>query len=130
MMTKVSENDFDFVVLSARTSAELQNDVIAFQRDSEAFLKAADPASYTLLPHGTGINAYVRVKINGVPVDLMRGSLVRHALLHESADPRTVLPNLKLRKLHNGKLYTVEFDRKSDQILSLPLEGGRKEIDW
>jgi len=129
MMTKVSENDFDFVVLSARTSAELQNDVIAFQRDSEAFLKAADPASYTLLPHGTGINAYVRVKINGVPVDLMRGSAVRHALLQESADVRTVLPRLTIRKLHNGKLYGVEFDRKSEQILSLPLEGG-EEIDW
>src|ERR1019366_7763493 len=84
MTTKVSENDFDFVVLSARTSAELQADVIAFQRDSEAFLKAADPASYTILPHGTGINAYVRVTINGVSVDLMRGSLVRHALLQES----------------------------------------------
>ena len=129
MMTKVSENDFDFVVLSARTSAELQADVIAFQRDSEAFLKAADPVSYTLLPHGTGINAYVRVTINGVSVDLMRGSLVRHALLQESADVRTVLQRLSIRKLHNGKLYPVEFDRKSDQILSLPLEGG-EEIDW
>jgi hypothetical protein len=129
MMTKVSENDFDFVVLSARTSAELQNDVVAFQHDSEAFLKAADPVSYTLLPHGTGINAYVRVKINGVPVDLMRGGTVRNALLQESADPRAVLPRLSIRKVHKGKLYPVEFDHKSDQILSLPLEGG-EEIDW
>jgi hypothetical protein len=32
-------------------------------------------------------------------------------------------------KLHNGKLYPVEFDRKSEQILSLPLEGG-EGIDW
>lgn len=129
MMTKVSENDFDFVVLSARTSAALLDDVAAFQNDAGAFLKAADPASYTLLPHGTGINAYVRVKINGVLVDLPRGSAVRHALLQASADPRTVPPHLKVRKLHNGKLYPVEWDPKSDQILSLPLEGG-EEIDW
>lgn len=129
MMTKVSANDFDFVVLSARTSAELQENIAEFQRDSEAFLKAADPASYTILPYGIGINAYVRVKINGVFVDLMRGSAVRHALLHESADAHTVLPRLTIRKLHDGKLYAVEFDRKSEQILSLPLEGG-EEIDW
>ena len=129
MMTKVSENDFDFVVLSARTSAALLDDATAFQRDSAAFLETADPSSYTLLPHGTGINAYVRVKINGAPVDLLRGSAVRQALLQASANLRTAPPNLKIRKLHNGRLYPVEWDPKSDQILSLPLEGG-EEIDF
>lgn len=129
MMTKVSENDFDFVVVSARTSGELQDEVTAFQRDSVAFLRAADPESYTVMPHGSGINAYVRVKVNGVSVDLMRGSTVRHAILQTVPDPRTVLPQLKVRKLHDGKLYPVEWDRAINQVLSLALEGG-EEIEW
>lgn len=125
MMTKVSQNDFDFVVLSARTSSELVDDVARFQRDSEAYLRTADPASYTILPHGTGINAYIRVKVNGVFLDLPRGATVRQAIGQALAP----LTRLQIRKLHNGTLYPVEWDRKSDQILSLPLEGG-EEIDF
>jgi hypothetical protein len=129
MMTKVSVNDFDFVVFSARTSAELQDDVATFQRSSAEFLQAADPGSYTVLPHGTGINAYIRAKVNGVSVDLPPGNTVRQAIVQAAADPRTMLSGLKVRKLHNGKLYPVEWDRATDQILSLPLEGG-EEIAW
>jgi len=129
MMTKVSENDFDFIVLSARTSAELLEDVTRFQRDSVEFLRAADPASYTILPHGTGINAYVRIKVNGISTDLPRGNTIRQAIGQAAADPRTLLTRLKVRKLHNGKLYPVDWDRTSDRILSLPLEGG-EEIDF
>lgn len=128
MMTKVSQNDFDFVVLSARTPSELADDVAWFQRDSEAFLRAADPASYTILPYGTGINAYIRVRVNGVFLDLPRGATIRQAV-GQAADPRAPLTRLKIRKLHNGTLYPVEWDRKSEQILSLPLEGG-EEIDF
>jgi hypothetical protein len=129
MMTKVSANDFDFVVFSAKTSAELQDDVATFQRSSEEFLQAANPGSYTVLPHGTGINAYIRVKVNGVSVDLPPGNTVRQAIVQAAGDPKTALPGLKVRKLHDGKLYPVEWDRATDQILSLPLEGG-EEIDW
>ncbi|HVY92783.1 MAG TPA: hypothetical protein VHA14_08540 [Bryobacteraceae bacterium] len=130
MMTKASPNDSDFVVVSAASSAELQSDVAQFQGDSATFLREADPASYAVLPHGSGINAYVRVKENGTPVDLLRGSTVWTALsLASGADPHTLLPRLKLRKLHDGKLFGVEWDRKTDQILSLPLDGG-EEIDW
>jgi hypothetical protein len=129
MMTKVSANDFDFVVFSARTSGELEDDIALFQRDSTQFLSTADPASYVVLPHGTGINAYARVRVNGVSVDLLRGNTVRNAIVQANADPGTALARLKIRKLHDGKLYPVEWDHGSDQILSLPLEGG-EEIDW
>ncbi len=129
MMTKVSENDFDFVVFSARTSDELNNSVAAFQKDAAAFLKTADPATYTVLPHGSGINAYIRVKVNGVWLDLPKGNTVRQAVSQAGNAPSPLLPRLKIRKLHDGKLYPVEFDRATDQVLSLPLEGG-EEIDW
>ncbi len=129
MMTKVSANDFDFVVFSAKTSAELQDDVATFQRSSAEFLQAATPGTYAVLPHGTGINAYIRVKVNGVSVDLPPGNTVRQAIIQAAGDPKTALPGLKVRKLHDGKLYPVEWDRTTDQILSLPLEGG-EEIAW
>jgi len=129
MMTKVSSNDFDFVVFSARTSAELQSNVAEFQRDATTFLRHADPASYTVLPHGTGINAYITVKINGVAVDLPRGNTVRQAIARSRAESGAVLRALKVAKLHDGKLFPVQWDRKSDQILSLSLEGG-EEISW
>lgn len=128
MMTKVSANDFDFVVLSARTSAELRSYIAEFQHDATAFLRTADPSSYTLLPHGTSINAYVRVSVNGVSVDLPRGNTLRQAI-GQSADPRAISSQLKVRKLHHGKLFPVEWDRTTDQILSLPLEGG-EDISW
>ena len=131
MMTKESTNDFDFVVFSARTSDELQSRVAEFQTDATKFLQTADPTSYTVLPHGSGINAYIRVKVNGVFVDLPKGNTVRQALAQSSPspDPRLVLPLLKVRKLHDGKLFPVQWDRAGDQILSLPLDGG-EEIAW
>jgi hypothetical protein len=129
MMTKVSANDFDFVVFSARTSDELQSSVAAFQRDASAFLQTADPATYAVLPHGSGINAYIRVKVHGVSVDLPRGNTVKQAITQAAADPGRLAPRLKVRKLHDGRLYPVEWDRATDRILSLPLEGG-EEIDW
>jgi hypothetical protein len=129
MMTKVSANDFDFVVFSARSSEELQNSVAAFQRDATEYLKTADPTSYAVLPHGSGINAYIRVKVNADWLDLPRGNSVMQAIVEASGDPVAVLPVLKVRKLHDGKLYPVEWDRRTRQILSLPLEGG-EEISW
>ncbi len=129
MMTKVSSNDFDFVVASARTSAELQKHSADFQRDAAAFLRSADPGSYTVLPHGSGINAFIRVKVNDVAIDLPRGNTVQQAIGHSLPDVRSALPRLKVMKLHDGKLYPVEWDRKADGILALPLEGG-EEISW
>jgi len=129
MMTKVSANDFDFVVFSAKTSEELEDSVAAFQKDAAAFLRSADPATYAVLPHGSGINAYIRVKVNGVWTDLPKGNTVRQAVGQAAGDPRTLAARLKVRKPHDGKLYPVEWDRGSDLILGLPLEGG-EEIGW
>lgn len=117
------------MVFSARTPEELEDDIALFQRDSARFLNTADPASYVILPHGTGINAYVRVNVNGTYIDLSRASTVRNAIVQASADPGTVLGRLKIRKMHDGKLYSVQWDKGADQILSLPLQGG-EEIAW
>ncbi len=131
MMTKVSTNDFDFVVFSAPTPEELRRRDADFQRDAAGFLKTADPATYSVLPHGTGINAYMRVRVNGTLLDLPPGNSVQQAIRLSKAaiDPSTVLTGLKVQKLHDGKLYPVEWDHAGDQILSLTLEGG-EEISW
>lgn len=127
MMTKVSTNDFDFVVFSAGSSGELHSRDSVFQTDAAAFMKVENPASFAVLPHGSGINAFIRVRVNGVWTDLARGSLVRQAIT--GVDPRTALARLKVLKLHDGKVYPVEWDRGGEQILSFGLEGG-EEISW
>ncbi|HVW08958.1 MAG TPA: hypothetical protein VHC90_10265 [Bryobacteraceae bacterium] len=129
MMTKVSTNDFDFVVFSARTSEELHNSVAAFQTDAANYLQTADPHTYTVLPHGSGINAYIRVKLNGVLTDLPKLNTIRQAIQQAGGDPNAALPKLKVRKLHDGVLYPVQWPAGTNTILSLPLEGG-EEVAW
>jgi hypothetical protein len=129
MMTKVSTNDFDFVVFSARTSQELHNSVAAFQMDAAKYLQTADPHTYTVLPHGSGINAYIRVRLNGVLIDLQKPVSIRQAIAQAKGDPAAALATLKVRKLHDGALYPVEWPAGSNAILLLPLEGG-EEIAW
>lgn len=129
MMTKVSANDFDFVVFSARTSEELHNSVAAFQTDAAKYLQTADPHTYTVLPHGSGINAYIRVRLNGVATDLQKPVSIRQAIEQAKGDPGAALGKLKVRKLHDGALYPVQWPAGKDAILSLPLEGG-EEIEW
>jgi hypothetical protein len=129
MMTKVSTNDFDFVVFSADTSADLRNSVKAFQADAAKYLQTADPHSYTVLPHGSGINAYIRVRLNGVLTDLQKPTSVRQAISQAKGDPAAALAKLKARKLHDGALYPVQWPAGTDAILSMPLEGG-EEIEW
>lgn len=129
MMTKVSTNDFDFVVFSARTSAELHDSVAAFQADAAKYLQTADPRTYTVLPHGTGINAYIRVKLNGVLTDLPKSNTIRQAIQQAGGNPTAALATLKVRKLHDGSLYPVRWPSPGNVILSLPLEGG-EEIEW
>ncbi|HEY4087247.1 MAG TPA: hypothetical protein VGM43_14980 [Bryobacteraceae bacterium] len=129
MMTKVSANDFDFVVFSARTSEELHNSVAAFQADATNYLLTADPQTYTVLPHGSGINAYIRVRLNGVLTDLQKPVSIRQAIEQARGDPSAALAKLKVRKLHDGALYPVQWLAGQNAILSLPLEGG-EEIDW
>jgi hypothetical protein len=126
MMTKVSSNDFDFVVFSAKTSEELENSVGSFQTDAAKFLASGDPHSYTVLPHGSGINAYIRVKVHGAMVDLPKGNSVRQAIGQDAA---ALLPRLKVLKLHDGKLFPVVWAPGTNEILSMGLEGG-EEINW
>ncbi len=126
MMTKVSSNDFDFVVFSAKSSGDLASSVASFQTDAAKFLASSDAHSYTVLPHGSGINAYIRVKVHGAMVDLPKGSSVRQAI---GQDPAPLLPRLRVLKLHDGKLFPVIWPPGTDEILSMGLEGG-EEIDW
>lgn len=129
MMTRRSESGFDFTVLSARTPVELRDEVTAFERDPGAFKQSADPAAYAALPRGTGINTYLRVRLNGVWTDQELGATVRDAIEKSAPDPHSLLTTLSIRKLHDGKLYRVEWNRSTDRILDLPLEGG-EELHW
>lgn len=94
-----------------------------------AALLAADPGSCLVLPRGTGINASIRVKVNRVTTDLPGGVTLGQALAPAGTDGRSILSRLKVLRLHDGRLYPVEWDRTTDRILSLPPEGG-EELIW
>ena len=77
-----------------------------------------------MLRHGLRINVYIRVRVKGIETDLPRGTTVGQAV----AQPG-VPANFRIRKLHDGRLYPVIWDRATPIILNLPLEGG-EELAW
>jgi hypothetical protein len=78
-----------------------------------------------------GVNPYVRVRIQGVQSDLEPGSTVRSAIEQSTGRGSAVkvLPGLSVRKPHNRGMARVEWDRTTQDILNLMLEGG-EEISW
>lgn len=129
MMLKVSTNDNDYVVYSAPTISGLEETARHFQSNAEGLLATMNPSEYSLLPHGSGINAFVHVTVNGTGLDLPRGSTVRQAIVQAKGDPATVTARMKLRKMHAGALYPVEWGGVAERVLGLELEGG-ETVDW
>jgi hypothetical protein len=122
MMTKSSGNDFDHVVLAGSSHAELRKTVAEFKLHADQVLERGDVTTHIRLPPLTGINAFIRVKLNGRYVDIEPNATVRTAV-------KTITSaGLKLRRLHNGKLYPV-LGGPPEALLSLPLEPG-DEISW
>ena len=127
VVTRSSANDYDAVLISAKNAPELDQFTAQFRRDATAFLKAAEPDTYAAIPHGVGVNPYVICAVNGERREFVFGSAVRQAIGTDYSPE--LLTRLRIRKLHGGKFAFVEWDRKTDAILSLPLEGG-EEITW
>jgi len=117
MMTKSSGNDFDHVVLAGSSHAELSKTATEFRLHADRVVSRA-----IRLPPLTGINAFIRVKVNGRYIDIDPNATVRKAV--NTAKPAS----LAIRKFHNGKPYPV-LGGSVEALLSLPLEAG-DEISW
>jgi hypothetical protein len=121
VMTRASRNDYNIAVLAGRTKGELESRSEAFRKDAALYLESAPKASYAAMTGEIGVNPYVRVKINGVEVDIAMGSSLGQAIGGAGATQLTVL------KPHVRGLALVEAER--EVLLNLPLEGG-EEITW
>jgi hypothetical protein len=133
LMTRAStnRNDNNIVLLGAATTAELEAHARAFAADAADYLRTADTTSYAAMTPEFGVNPYVRVRIQGVQSDLEPGSTVRSAIEQSAGRGSAVkvLPGLSVRKPHNRGMARVEWDRTTQDILNLMLEGG-EEISW
>lgn len=133
LMTRQStdRNDYNIVVLSGHTPGDLESRTQAFAKDAAAYLRSADKKSFAAMTPQFGVNPYIRVKLQGVESDLELGSTVRQAIEQSAGRGSAVgvLSRLTVLKPHGGKLSRVEWDRGTQTILNLTLEGG-EEIAW
>src|SRR5665213_2332092 len=124
-------NDYNIVLLSGATAAELEARTEAFQKDATAYLRSADKNSYAAMTPAIGVNPYLRVTVNGTVSDIEPGTTVRKAI--EQSEGRgkaaAVLPRLRILKPRQGRFIPVELDSGTGDVLNLMLEGG-EEITW
>ena len=89
---------------------------------------ACGPACFPI-PRGVGINAAMRIEVNGAPVNVAYNATVRSVIQSAKKRPEDVLPNLTITKPFAGRPVPIEFDRIKQDILSLALTGD-EQIRW
>jgi hypothetical protein len=121
--------DRTIILVSAPTRMELDRETEALKKDGSAC--ASFPAeTCVLLPSNVGMNPQIVVLMNGKEAMLTVGSNVRSAITAVGErNPAPLVSRMTVRKLYDGKLTAVEFDRASQDILNLMLVGG-EEISW
>jgi hypothetical protein len=81
------------------------------------------------VPHGVGVNPYMRIEVNGSAMPVGIGATVRSVLQAAKQRPEIVLPALRINKPFAGRPALVEFDRGKQDILNLVLTGN-EQIRW
>ena len=79
-------------------------------------------ATCTTFGAAFGVNAEMRVRVNGREVFVRVGGTVRDAI--ELRRPAAAPPNLMVRRLYQGRLIPITFDPASQDILGLVLMPG------
>lgn len=111
------------IVLSSVDREHLENATRELDGSTEASCRAVTPsnASCTMFPPLTGVNAEIRVKVNGKDAFAELGARVDQ-LIHEAGDddlPRSV----RVKRLFNARLVPVRADSEK-QLLALILMPG------
>jgi hypothetical protein len=126
---KTDEGMTRIVVAGARTRSDLQRATQAAVSATDT-CKSFEEGRCVVLPQHVGANPDVVAIVNGQEIPLPVGSSVGTAIqAGGEKDPHSILPQLRVRRLYNGKPVAVEFDRSSQEILAMPLFGG-EEISW
>jgi hypothetical protein len=126
---KAGETEFTQLILAARTRAELEQRVTAFETGS-ASCEKLNRELCIAIPKAVAINLCLPVTVNGAEIMVRWGANVGEAI-RESGErqPNSVLPQLAVYKLYDGRPAAVEFDHASPAIFNLILTGG-EAISW
>lgn len=96
--------------------------------DSDSCDRPGGPVCFNV-PHGVGVNPYMRIDVNGSPMSVGIGATVRNVLQAAKQRPESVLATLTIVKPFAGQPAAVEFDRAKQDILNLVLTGN-EQIRW
>lgn len=124
-LTRISQADHDIAVLAAPTRDALDAQTAKFEADPSLCASAEDRMC-VVIPGHTAVSPHVAVVVNGKEVAVPVGARLRAV-----TPPRkeAILRTLTVRRLYNGSLIPVDFDRTDAAIFDLPLTGG-EEIRW
>jgi hypothetical protein len=86
------------------------------------------PACFPI-PRGVGVNAYMRLDVNGAPLTVPVSATIRSVIQAAKLRPEDVLPTLAITKPFGGRPTALEFDRAKQDILNLTLTGDER-IRW
>ncbi len=125
LIYKSDQTSFKALVIAGSTREELEN------RARLIDTGAAPCSEFCIaISRPEAINAMLPVNVNGQEALANWGANVAEAIRSAGVrEPESVLSHLSVRKLHNGRLAEVEFDRASPAILNLILTGG-ETISW
>ena len=125
---KRDDNGVTAIVISGATRPDLETRTKAIGAEPAACERQAGMC--LVLPKRVGVNPFLVVTINGKEVPVSLGATVRTALVSAGMRaPETVLDHLRVTRLFAGQPRPVDFNPKTQQILSLKLAGG-EAIDW
>jgi hypothetical protein len=126
---KAGETKFSQLILAARTPAELEQRVTAFET-STVSCENLNGGLCVAIPKAVAVNLFLPVTVNGAEIVVRWGATVGEAI-RESGErqPNSVRPQLAVYKSYNGRPVPVEFDRASPAIINMILTGG-EVISW
>ena len=127
-LTRVAgPRDHDVLFLVATTRSELEDRFRVIREDPEQCFAPDKKGWCRVAPSDLSLNLYVTVSLNGVDVPVVPGTSMGRLLrrMIEGRGDETPQDLLVWRPYAN-RLASVEFDRSSPAILSLPLLGGEQ----
>lgn len=131
MFYKSGQNDYTALVVGARTPAELDHRTKMLDASGVLASCAILRGDMCItIPKAVAVNVLVSVTVNRAEVLIFRGGTVFQAIWRAGEhDPKSVLPQLRIRKPWNGRLIPVSFDPGDAAILQFTLSGG-ETISW
>jgi hypothetical protein len=120
--------DRTIVVLGTASYSELDRLTREVDANPSA-CQALAGRSCVLIPRNVGVNPNIVVRVRGQERTLPIGATVAAAVRAAEGDPQGALASLTLLRPYAGRLTPVQFDRSTQDVLSLRLSGG-EALAW